>query len=65
VVNNHTASTRFEVFNTAIVAPPLYTALKIIVLVLRIRIRHIPLVLSKAIISTIKKRGRDWNYSGV
>jgi hypothetical protein len=58
-VNNHTASTRFEVFNAIVVAPPLYIALRIIVLVLRIRIRHIPLVLNKATTSTIRKRGRD------
>jgi hypothetical protein len=53
------AFTRFEVFNAVVVIPPLYTALRIIVLVLRIRIRHVPLVLSKATTSTIRKQGRD------
>jgi hypothetical protein len=59
------ASIRFEVFNAIIVTPPLYAALRIIVLVLRIGIRYVPLVLSKAMMSTIRKRGRDWNYSRV
>jgi hypothetical protein len=59
------ASTRFEVFNAIVVTPLLCAALRIIVLVLRIGIRHMPLVLSKAMMSTIRKRGRDWNYSGV
>ena len=59
MVNNHMASTGFEVFNAAIVTPPLYTALRIIVLVLRIGIRHVPLVSSKAMTSTIRKQGRD------
>jgi hypothetical protein len=53
------ASTGFEVFDAIIVAPPLCAALRIVVLVLRIGIRHMPPVLSKAITSTIRKRGRD------
>jgi hypothetical protein len=65
VVNNHTASTRFEVFDAAVVALPLCVALRIVILVLRIGIRYMPLVLSKAMMNTIRKRGRDWNYSGV
>jgi hypothetical protein len=65
VVNNYTAFTGFKVFDAVIVIPPLYAALRIIVLVLRIGIRHIPLVLSKVIMSIIRKQGRDWNYSGV
>jgi hypothetical protein len=59
VINNHTAFTGFEVFDAIIVIPPLYTALRIVVLVLRIGIRYIPLVSSKATTSTIRKRGRD------
>jgi hypothetical protein len=65
VVNNYTAFTGFKVFDAAVVTPPLCAALRIIVLVLRIGIRHILLVLSKVMMSTIRKRGRDWNYSGV
>ena len=65
VVNNHTASTGFEVFDAVVVALPLYAALRIVVLVLRIGIRHVPLVSSKATTSTIRKRGRDWNRSRV
>jgi hypothetical protein len=65
VVNNYMASTGFEVFDTAIVALLLCAALRIVVLVLRIGIRHVPLILSKAMMSTIRKQGRDWNYSGV
>jgi hypothetical protein len=59
VVNNHIASTGFEVFNAVIIALLLYTALRIIVLVLRIRIRHILLILSKATTSIIRKQRRD------
>ena len=59
VVNNHTASTGFEVFNAVVVVLPLYAAFRIVVLVLRIGIRHVPLVSSKATTSTIRKRGRD------
>jgi len=65
VVNNHTASTGFEVFDAVVVTLPLYAALRIVVLVLRIGIRHVPLVSSKATTSTIRKRGRDWNRSRV
>ena len=59
VVNNHTASTGFEVFDAAVVVLLLYAALRIVVLVLRIGIRHVPLISSKATTSTIRKRGRD------
>ena len=59
VVNNHTASTGFEVFDAAVVVLLLYAALRIVVLVLRIGIRHVLPVSSKATTSTIRKRGRD------
>jgi hypothetical protein len=59
VVNNHTASTGFEVFDAIVVILPLYAAFKIIVLVLRIGIKHVLLISSKATTSTIRKRGRD------
>ena len=59
VVNNHIASTGFEVFNAVVVILLLCTALRIVVLVLRIGIRYVPLVSSKATTSTIRKRGRD------
>ena len=59
VVNNHTASTGFEVFDAIIVTLLLYTALRIVVLVLRIGIRHVLLISSKATTSTIRKRRRD------
>ena len=59
VVNNHTASTGFEVFDAVVVAPPLCAALRIVVLVLRIGIRYVLLVSSKVTTSTIRKRGRD------
>ena len=65
MVNNHTASTGFEVFDVVVVILLLYTALRIVVLVLRIGIRYMPLVSSKATTSTIRKRGRDWNRSRV
>jgi len=65
VVNNYTASTGFEVFDAVVVVPPLCAALRIVVLVLRIGIRYMPPVSSKATTSTIRKRGRDWNRSGV
>jgi hypothetical protein len=59
VVNNHTASTGFEVFDAIVITPPLCAALRIVVLVLRIGIRHVLLVSSKATTSTIRKRERD------
>ena len=65
VVNNHTASTGFEVFNVIVVALLLCAALRIVVLVLRIGIRYVLLVSSKVTTSTIRKRGRDWNRSRV
>ena len=65
VVNNYTASTGFEVFDAVVIVLLLCTALRIVVLVLRIGIRYMPPVSSKATTSTIRKRGRDWNRSGV
>ena len=59
VVNNYTASTGFEVFDAVVIVLLLCTALRIVVLVLRIGIRYMPLVSSKATTSTIRKRGRD------
>jgi len=65
IVNNHTASTGFEVFDAVVVIPLLCAALRIVVLMLRIGIRYMSPVSSKATTSTIRKRGRDWNRSRV